>query len=99
MGTAYQYICTTCKNEAFCSPSRDRGFVDVVEPMICGNCQILTDIVVARYYGRDSDPEKLPIIKCSNCLSSSELKSWDGSTCPKCEQKTMRKGNGLKLWD
>ena len=99
MGTAYQYRCVNCKYDTFCSSEGDRGFTNVVYPMVCSNCELLMDIVTARYVGDENDPVPEVQLRCTKCRSAEGLSSWDGRTCPRCREASMTNTHSFRMWD
>ena len=52
MGSKYTFVCPKCSATLFSSEGRDVGFVAVVQPMICDDCNELVQVLIG-HEGKD----------------------------------------------
>lgn len=100
MGEKFNYRCPSCGFAAQCSHGRDRGFRIAVEAMFCSECKSLKNIHTGDYV-KDENAEKLVSVQpiCNTCNKSSNLKIWDGTTCPICNHEPMQYQIYSICWD
>lgn len=91
MAWKIEYKCSTCGYKA--DVYKGVGFMQQhIETMTCPDCKTLQPLVVGGILAQvapslSSTEGRL----CLNC-GSTELKPWDGSTCPKCGGRMLPTG-------
>jgi hypothetical protein len=112
MGTKFSFECPACDYSVVVSAGVDFGMVAVVQPMLCSDCQEITDVIIGEegeIYPRQplklGEP-RLYLTKhidsdefyvCSNCKKD-HLSDWKNNECPKCNG-TMKNVGEAMLWD
>ena len=111
MGTIFTFICTSCDYKTESSGKEDRGFLSVVKPFICNDCEEVYDILIEEI-GKVVDRDFLEVssseinknkesYSCPSC-NSNNLTDWNPNDykCPKCEcQMIVDKNAKIKMWD
>jgi rRNA maturation protein Nop10 len=104
MGRRFITTCKACGYQTETSLGRDRGFVAIIEPMICADEKEVVQVTV----GIDKESPKYQTLTkgglnlekdlnlCPKCHGQN-LKPWN-KTCPKCGQE-MEIGDLSGLWD
>jgi len=99
MGQSFTYKCENpaCGYSAVVCGKKDWGISIMLESMICGFCEELVDVVVAKE--PNFEPVEFP--KCKKCGFQSLKKFYPGkSRCPKCKSKIKYDPTGdSMLWD
>ena len=52
MGSKYTFVCPKCSATQYSSEGRDYGFVAVIQPMICDDCNELVQVLIG-HEGKD----------------------------------------------
>ena len=103
MGSKYTFECPKCGATEFSSEGRDCGFVAVVQPMLCDDCNKLVEVLIGRM-GQDGptgDPEYDKDLNiCPECRGKN-LRIWPSNhPCLNCGTSMEISEDGLALlWD
>jgi len=87
MATKFIFICPNCGESELVSAGLDYGFGLVIQPMICGGCHRLVDVLVGKNgnAGLTGDPEyDKHLFLCPLC-EGTNLRPWPNNhPCPQC---------------
>ncbi len=102
MGTTYTFNCPNCGESLFSSEGRDCGFVAVIQPMICDNCNDLVEVLIDKF-GQDGptgDPEyDKDLNLCPDCRGTN-LRPWPRNhPCLRCGTEMKKSEESMTLWD
>ena len=78
MGSKYTFVCPKCSATQYSSEGRDYGFVAVIQPMICDDCDELVQVLIGKMgnVGPSGDPEfDINLNTCSECKGKN-LRIW-----------------------
>ena len=110
MGSLYTYKCDSCDYTVVSSGKLDYGFMGVLKPYICTDCNEVCDVLVGDMGG--VIPEDLlndiPLVNpkedfysCPEC-NGKNLTVWNPHhrKCPKCNGRMkLDKSAGIMMWD
>ena len=102
MGTTFTFKCSKCGALLSSSDGRDCGFVAVIEPMICDDCNQLVDVLIgmcgtARPTGDPEYDKDLNI--CPECKGTN-LKPWPKNhPCLNCRTNMTMSDEPEMFWD
>jgi len=102
MGTKFTFKCPKCGASLSSSAGRDCGFVAVIEPMICNDCNQLVNVLIGMcgMDGPTGDPEYDKNLNiCPKC-SGTNLKPWPNNyPCPNCGTNMEMSDEPEIYWD
>lgn len=103
MGSKFTFICPNCGETELIAAGRDCGFMAVVQPMICDDCNKLVEVLIG-HMGKDGptgDPDYDQDLNiCPKCRGKN-LRVWEsGHPCIRCGTSMIIDENGPSvLWD
>ena len=103
MGSTYKFKCPKCGATEFSSKGRDCGFLAVIQPMICDDCNKLVQVLIGQRGedGPTGDPDYDKDLNiCPECRGK-KLRIWEcNHPCPTCGTSMDIDENGpIELWD
>lgn len=107
MGTWYTFKCEKCNHEFQSSGKTDWGFMAVVKPFKCIDCNDIVDVTIGergQVFKSKDEFSSLgeSFMKCPKCKGEN-LKPWNpiNKKCPKCGGRvnSLKDIDSIVLWD